>query len=87
MGVAHSALALERRLYAGDVIKWDVIRWAGRAGFRRYDLGGVDRAPLDTKAAGIRQFKEKWGGDLAEYATYRWERRDLVTRLRKILKV
>ena len=55
------------RLNAQDLIKWEVIRWARRCGIRYFDLAGVNPAPATAKEAGIRQFKEKWGGRYLEF--------------------
>ena len=70
IAAAQSGVALAERLYTNDAIKWAVIRWAREAGFRWYDLGGIDPDPKDPKAAAIRQFKEKWGGVVVEFAAY-----------------
>lgn len=91
IAVAQSGDALERHLYTGDAIKWAVIEWARQAGFRSYDLGGIDLAPADPKAAGIRRFKEKWGGRTVEYPRYDRERRGVAAtvfrRLRRLREV
>ncbi|MBI3637922.1 MAG: peptidoglycan bridge formation glycyltransferase FemA/FemB family protein [Candidatus Rokubacteria bacterium] len=81
IAVAQSDEAAHDRLYTGDVIKWAVLQWAKDHKYRRYDLGGVEPDPKDAKAAGIRQFKEKWGGALVEYAVYRRHRRGVIRRL------
>ncbi len=70
IGAAQSDEAVAGRLYTGDAIKWAVMRWAKTAGFDHYDLGGVAVDPADAKAAGIRQFKAKWGGRLVEHGRY-----------------
>ena len=72
IAAAQSSEALAEKLYTSDAIKWAVIRWAREAGFRWYDLGGIDPDPNPTapKAAAIRQFKEKWGGAVVEFAAF-----------------
>jgi lipid II:glycine glycyltransferase (peptidoglycan interpeptide bridge formation enzyme) len=56
------------RLPANYVLQWDILRWAAVAGFREYDLGGVDTAeapgiPHDETHPlwGLFQFKLGWG--------------------------
>lgn len=72
IAAAQSRVALVEKLYTNDAIKWAVIRWAREAGFRWYDLGGIDPDPSDQKAMAIRQFKEKWGGAVVEFAAFSW---------------
>lgn len=52
-GVSRSALALR----PNDVIQWEAIHAAARAGRRRYDLGEVVEHHV-----GLAVFKRKWGG-------------------------
>ncbi len=52
---------------AGDIVKWDIIRWGTATGQREYDLAGVSPNPLDAKEEGIRRYKEKFGGAYVEY--------------------
>lgn len=63
----QSLEARERRIYAGDFLYWEMIRWCHDQGFEYFDLSGVSPDPDDPKEKGIRRFKEKWGGDLIEY--------------------
>lgn len=59
------------RLPAVYLLHWEIIRWAIERGARWYDLGGVDPDPAPkSKAAGIRFFKERWGGSYHEYVTF-----------------
>jgi hypothetical protein len=58
----QSRACREARIYAPDLIRWEIIRWAHDQGLRWYDLAGVSPDPRDDKERGIRQFKEKWGG-------------------------
>ena len=60
---AHqSQLSYERKLYGGDLIKWEVIRREASLGGTAYDLCGVNPQPATTKEKDIDQFKKKWGG-------------------------
>jgi lipid II:glycine glycyltransferase (peptidoglycan interpeptide bridge formation enzyme) len=63
------------RLPANHLLQWDIIRWATGAGFREYDLGGVDTAdapgiPRDEGHPlwGLYQFKLQWGARPVVYA-------------------
>lgn len=61
-----SALSVEARkehIYANDLIKWNVIKWAHENGIKYYDLAGVDpNSKPGSKEEGIFKFKQKWGG-------------------------
>lgn len=70
MGVAQSDFDLNERIYSGDLIKWEVIKWANAQGFSVFDLAGVSVQNRSQKEEGIFQFKEKWGGELVEYYNY-----------------
>jgi hypothetical protein len=65
LGSAMSNEAVARRIYAGDLIKWHIIRWAHESGHHTYDLAGVAVEPHTEKEKQILQFKSKWGGRLA----------------------
>jgi lipid II:glycine glycyltransferase (peptidoglycan interpeptide bridge formation enzyme) len=63
------------RLPANYALQWAIIRWAAEAGFREYDLGGVDTAdapgiPTDERHPlwGLFQFKLQWGARPTVYA-------------------
>jgi hypothetical protein len=60
----------EERIPAGDFLMWECIRWAKSRGCVYFDLAGVAVNPLDEKEAGIRAFKEKWGGNHYEYSVF-----------------
>ena len=45
-----------------------------RAGDRYFNLAGYSPAPANEKEAGIRRFKEKWGGDERSVPTFTWTR-------------
>lgn len=65
VGSAAMNAAIEQRIYAGDLIKWHIIRWAHERGHHTYDLAGVAVEPITEKEKQIHQFKAKWGGRLA----------------------
>lgn len=63
-GAIRSVYAFKKGLYPGDILKYRIIEWAQSKGFRYYDLMGVSPNPKHAKDISIRQFKEKWGGEL-----------------------
>ena len=66
----QSEYAYENKLYSGDAIKWEIIKWGIQNGYRWYNLAGVNPEPKTPKEEGIRRFKEKWGGEYREYFEY-----------------
>lgn len=66
----QSQSARQRGIYAGDCLAWEMIRWCQAQGLRFYDLSGVSPAPASQAEAGIRRFKEKWGGQVIEYPVF-----------------
>ena len=70
IGACRSEYAIKHNLFVGDAIKWEVIRWANKQGFRLYDLSGVSPVISSEKERGIRKFKEKWGGEPIDYYIY-----------------
>jgi len=68
-----SASAMSRKIYAGDLLHWEVIKWGRENGCKHYDLTGVAVRPKDRKEEGIYEFKAKWGGRLAISGEYSLE--------------
>lgn len=67
LGSFQSEQSFNEKLYGSDLIKWEVLRWGSRQGYRVFDLAGVNPEPQSPKERGIRQFKEKWGGRYQPY--------------------
>ena len=67
LGSFQSERGFAEKLYGSDLIKWEVLRWGSEQGYRAFDLAGISPEPQDAKERGIRQFKEKWGGQLKTY--------------------
>ena len=66
LGSFQSNKNVNEHLFGTDAVKWEVIRWGSQQGFREFDLTGtVENAT--PKELAIRQFKEKWGGDVRPY--------------------
>lgn len=65
---AMSPRAFEESIPAQDVLHWEMFRKAKRMGAIQFNLAGLDPKAADGKARGIRQFKEKWGGQYYEFA-------------------
>jgi len=71
--VADSDYARSNRIYANDILKWHIIKWAHERGFKYFDLRGVELYKIDAgdeKARNIYRFKSKWGGQLVEFHDY-----------------
>lgn len=69
---ALTPIAFERKIPAQDILHWEMMKYAKAQGCHTFNLGGVAPEPHDVKEAGIRRFKEKWGGQYVEY--YRFEK-------------
>jgi len=72
LGSFQSERSFKEKLYAGDLIKWEVLRWGSQRGYRMFDLAGINPNPGTEKERRIRQFKEKWGGRYQPYLTLSW---------------
>ncbi len=72
LGSFQSERSFKEKLYGGDLIKWEVLRWGSQRGYRMFDLAGVNPNPETEKERRIRQFKEKWGGRYQPYLTVSW---------------
>lgn len=70
VGVAHSNFALKNKIYAQDMIKWEIIKWGHETGKRIYDLTGVNPYPKNKKERNIYRYKKKWGGKLIIYPIF-----------------
>ena len=71
--LADSNYARSKRLYAGDVLMWHIMKWGHEKGLKHQDLSGVELYKIDAgqkRAQGIYRFKSKWGGQLIEYTDY-----------------
>jgi len=66
-GIARSRLDAEKKLYAQDLLRWNIIEWGYRNNCRYYDLTGVKLENRSPKEEGIFRNKKKWGGKLHEY--------------------
>ena len=66
----QSSLCAEKKIYVGDLIKWEIIKWGHLNKYKFYDLCGISPEPRTSKEKGIRQFKEKWGGTVVNYHNY-----------------
>lgn len=57
----------EDKLYSQDLLKWKIIEWAKKKGFRYYDFSGANPNPVNSKEEGILRYKKKWGGYQKNY--------------------
>jgi len=56
-----------KKLYAQDLLKWNIIEWGIENNFMCYDLAGINPNPTTEKDMGIVRYKKKWGGNLVKY--------------------
>lgn len=73
-----SKYAYENKLYAQDLLHWEMFLEAKKRGCHTFDMAGINPNPGDTKEKGIRRFKEKWGGRYVEYNIF--EKKSSVSR-------
>ncbi len=66
---------------AQDLLHWEDFSNHKAAGDTTFNLAGFNPAPTDAKEAGIRRFKEKWGGRIVEVPQFEREKAPLRTRL------
>jgi lipid II:glycine glycyltransferase (peptidoglycan interpeptide bridge formation enzyme) len=67
---ATSRYAYANKIYAQDLLHWEMFKFAKKLGCHTFNLVGVNPDPQTDKEKGIRQFKEKWGGKYIEYFIY-----------------
>ncbi len=63
--------AKKNKLYAGDFLKWEIIKYFKNKNVRYYDIAGITLNPKDKKSKGILQYKKKWNGFFVPYE-YSW---------------
>ena len=81
----QSPRARELKLPAQDLVHWETLLAAKAVGCETFDLAGFNPEPASPKEAGIRRFKEKWGGRLVLYNRFEklTSRGRLLARLRR----
>lgn len=62
-----SKYAYENKIYAQDLLHWEMFLEAKKVGCHTFDMASVNPNPIDAKEKGIRRFKEKWGGRYVEF--------------------
>jgi lipid II:glycine glycyltransferase (peptidoglycan interpeptide bridge formation enzyme) len=67
---ALSPQAFTQKIPAQDILHWEMLLEAKKAGCHTFDMAGVNPNSSNPKEAGIRRFKEKWGGRYVEYQTF-----------------
>ena len=65
-----SKFTYENKIYAQDLLHWEMFKCAKDLGCHTFDLAGVNPNPSNTKEEGIRRFKKKWGGRYIEYPIF-----------------
>ena len=58
----RTAFGKSSNLPAQDLLHWEAMLHHKRNGDRHFNLAGYSPDPVNEKEAGIRRFKEKWGG-------------------------
>lgn len=66
-GIARTEKDTNEKLYAQDLLKWQVIEWGIHNKFKYYDLTGVNPNFKDDKEEQIFRYKKKFGGNLIKY--------------------
>ena len=69
-GISRSILDIENKLYAQELLRWEVIKWGKQNNGRFYDFAGINPEGRTPKEEGIFRNKKKWGGNLINYRTY-----------------
>jgi lipid II:glycine glycyltransferase (peptidoglycan interpeptide bridge formation enzyme) len=69
-GPAQSDYSFNAKIYANDILKWEVIKWGSKNNNRIYDLSGIPAEIKNEKHQRQRQFKEKWGDQIVRYQSY-----------------
>ena len=69
-GVVRSQRSIEEKLYVGDQIKWEIMKWGLEQEYRLYDLAGISPTPSGEKEEGIERYKKKWGGRRVSYSMF-----------------
>lgn len=70
---ATSKYTYENKLYAQDLLHWEMFKYAKDLGCHTFDLAGVNPNPANAKEEGIHRFKKKWGGEYIEYPIFEKE--------------
>ena len=70
MASALTPAAHDLKISAQDLLHWEIIKYAKANGCHSFNLAGIAPEPGDAKEAGIRRFKQKWGGRYVEYSRY-----------------
>lgn len=65
-----SRYTYENKIYAQDLLHWEMFRYAKSIGCHTFDLASVNPNPASAKEEGIRRFKKKWGGQYIEYSIF-----------------
>lgn len=73
-------------LSAQDLLHWEAMLHHKRIGDTHFNLAGHNPHPADDKEAGIRRFKEKWGGDERPVPVFTWTHSPPIARVSRWLK-
>ena len=62
--------AFKNKIYAQDLLHWEIFKYAKSVGCHTFNIAGVNPSPKSQKEKGIKQFKEKFGGEYGEFFIY-----------------
>jgi hypothetical protein len=77
----RTTAGLDHRAPAQDLLHWELFRAHRDDGDALVNLAGFAANPSNSKEAGIRRFKEKWGGRTVPLLVCELDRRSYVTRV------
>ncbi len=63
-----------------DLIPWEVMRWGKAHGYRVFDLGGAGKPGVPY---GVRDYKQKFGGEMVNFGRYSLVHRPALFRIAK----
>lgn len=68
----RTAIGQTRNFPAQDLLHWEAMLYHKSIGDSFFNFAGYSPAPTDDKEAGIRRFKEKWGGEERSVPIFTW---------------
>jgi len=86
--VAHSDYSLQNQIPGTDFLEWHNIKWCHDNGYLTYDLAGIRPDSSDKKDISLKEYKQRWGGDIIRYPYFSKEysksKKGFVNKLMKV---